>query len=213
MTKFGAFFFLVLTLAFCGGHAQGQVSTTSNSVGLIVLSKNYGDKDFIQLYNEDGSVWYRFSFYYDDSDGKFEYANAEFQPFAFHPDYFLLALKCVRREVGRYQVIVNEETGLRKYAKAGDPSLRFERWEDHMLTLFSVGFDRKVNPVRETPHGRVKTVVQREVSFQPVAVRGEWLRVKWEASRRASKEGLRYASGWVRWKQGQRLLIELFYIS
>jgi hypothetical protein len=40
-----------------------------NTKGLIVLSDQYGKNDFIRFYNEDGSIWYEFTYYYDDSDG------------------------------------------------------------------------------------------------------------------------------------------------
>jgi len=65
----------------------------------------------VRFYNEDGSLWYEFTFYYDDSDGKFEYANENFNPFAFHPNNFLLDLKSRGEDGNRYEVVVNEETG------------------------------------------------------------------------------------------------------
>src|SRR5829696_6386999 len=111
MTRLKPLLSFVLLLSICASGAGGEVSATGNSLGLIVLSKSYGNKDFIHIYNKDGSLWHKFTFYYDDSDGKFEYANDTFRPFAFHPDYFVLALKCVRKADGRYEVIVNEEMG------------------------------------------------------------------------------------------------------
>ena len=204
---------LILVLTFSVGIAKGQTYTTVDSVGLIVLSKTYSNKDFIKLYNEDGSLWYRFTYYYDDSDGKFEYANDAFRPFAFHPDYFLLALKCVRKRAGRYEVIVNEETGLLKYVRSDDSTLRFEPWERHILTVFSVGFDQRVNPIREAPQGALKTRPLAKVPFHPVEVRGEWLRVRWKPIKGAGKTAAREASGWIRWKRGNKLLLELFHIS
>ena len=213
MARFRILLLLILVLTFSVGITQAQTHTTSNSVGLVVLGKSYSNEDFIQIYNEDGSIWYRFTYYYDDSDGKFEYANSSFRPFAFHPDYFLLVLKCVRKQAGRYEVIVNEETGLLKYVKADGPSLRFERWERHILKVFAIGFDQKVNPIRESPQGRVKTTLTANAPFHPVEVRGEWLRVRWMPISGAGEYATRYASGWIRWKTDQKLLVELFYIS
>jgi hypothetical protein len=204
---------LVLLLIFCVSSAKGQVSTTGNSLGLIVLSKGYSQKGFIHIYNKDGSLWHKFTFYYDDCDGNFEYANESFRPFAFHQDYFLLALKCLRKDSGRYEVIVNEETGLTKYVKANDPTLRFEKWEDHILKVFSVEFNRKENPVLEVPQGRVKKVAMPNAPFHPVEVRGEWLKVKWEIANGTRQKGAKYNSGWIRWKRGDRLLVELFYFA
>jgi len=209
MVRFHTPLSLVLVLAFYASSVAGQVSTTGKSLGLIVLGKGYSNTDFIHLYNRDGSLWHKFTFYYDDSDGNFEYANVDFRPFAFHPDYFVLALKCVRKEAGRYEVLVNEKTGLKKYVKTDDPALRFETWEEHILKVFSVGFNRKENPVLEAPLGRVKRVPVPDAPFHPVEVRGEWLKVKWEAEDMGKKGD----AGWIRWKRGERLLVELFYIS
>jgi len=211
MVRFETLLSFVLTCILCLSVAGKQLFTSSNSLGLIVLSK--GGKDFIHIYNEDGSLWHKFTFYYDDSDGKFEYANENFRPFAFHPDNFLLALKCVRKEAGRCEMIVNEETRLKKYVKADDPSLKFETWEEHVLNVFAVGFNRKVNPMLEAPQGRVKKVTSLDVPFHPVEVRGEWLKVKWDAANGTEKKGAKRNSGWIRWKKGARLLVELFYIS
>ena len=91
------------------------------------------------------------------SGGKFEYANDNFKPFAFHPDYFLLVLKCVRRSENRFEVVVNEETGMKKYVNVDDPVIKFETWEAHILkNTFAIDFDRKENSVRKTPGAPVK---------------------------------------------------------
>jgi hypothetical protein len=119
----------------------------------------------------------------------------------------------VRKEAGRFEVIINEETGLKKYVKANDPSLKFEKWENHILKVFSVGFNRKENPVLNVPQGRVKKVSMPDVPFHPVEVRGEWLKVKWDVANGTENKGIKYDSGWVRWRKGERLLVELFYIS
>ncbi len=184
-----------------------------NTIGLIVLSDNYEKGDFVKLYNEDGSLWHKLTHYYDDSDGKFEYANENFLPFAFHPDYFVLALKCVRKKVDRYEVIVNEETNLKKYVKANDKVLKFETWENHIPQLFAVGFDEKENPILETPQGQGRNLVKTDKTFHPVEVKGEWLKVKWDIAAETEKKEEQQNSGWLRWKKDGKLIVELFYIS
>jgi hypothetical protein len=159
---------------------QTDIDSIKNTKGLIVLDKDrYGKTDFIRFYNEDGSLWYEFTYYYDESDGKFEYANENFRAFAFHIEYFVLALKCVGEDKNRYEVIVNEETGLKKFVRKDDPTLKFETWEDHILKLFAVGFNREENPLREMPEGKVKTIeLPKEVFFHPVEIKGEWLSIR-----------------------------------
>src|SRR5690606_17088516 len=82
---------------------EGEVEV-DNSIGVISLSDGYSKQDSIKIYNEDGSLWYKFTYYYDDNDGVFEYHNPNFSPLAFHPDYFLLALKVSGIQKNRYEV-------------------------------------------------------------------------------------------------------------
>jgi hypothetical protein len=191
---------------------QSQKTDVENSLGVVSLNeKGYGKDKFIHIYNQDGGIWYRFTYYYDGSDGKFEYANENFNPFAFHPDYFVLALKCVGEDENRYEVIVNEEKGLKKFVRKDDATLKFETWEKHILKTFAVDFDREQNPLRETPEGQVKDfVLPKEATFHPVEVNGEWLKIRWDSSKKAVKND---KFGWVKWKENNKILIELFYFS
>ena len=62
--------------------------------GLMGLNEGFDRlDDLMRFYNDDGTLWYEFTFYYDDSDGHFEYENDNFRPYLFQPDYFTLALK------------------------------------------------------------------------------------------------------------------------
>ena len=189
-------------------------NSIKNTIGLIVLSDKYGKNDFIRFYNEDGSLWYEFTYYYDASDNEFEYANENFSPFAFHPDYSLLALKCVGEDKGRYEVIVNEETGVKKFVRKDDPTLKFETWEKHILRTFSVLFEEKENPLRENPNGELKKVEQSKIErFAAVEVKGDWLKVQWDTEDNPNNDLKKTDFGWIKWKEGEKLLIELFYFA
>ena len=214
MPKFGTLTSLLLLLAFCVGDAAAQPGTTINSSGLVVLNEEHRGRDFIRIYNADGSVWHEFSFYDELRASKVGVEKGSFLPFAFHPDYFLLALRCVRKEAGRYEVVVNEETGLKKYVRASDPSLKLEAWEQHVLGAFAVDFNPKENPPREAPRGRAKKADAKDALFQPVEMRGEWLKVKWRAADQPGRDDApKYVYGWVRWRRSAILLLELFYFA
>lgn len=183
--------------------------------GLVVLADGYNKpNDFLRFYNEDGSFWYEFTFYYDDSDGKFEYENSEFRPYAFHPDYFLLALKYVDEDASRFKVVVNEEKGLVKYVNKADKNLQFQTWEAHIFKAFSIEFDEKENPLREMPDGKIKKFdYSKHQIFSPVEIQGEWLKVDWKTESDLDKNQLKTDFGWIRWKQNEKLLINLFYFA
>lgn len=143
-----------------------EFGTIEGTIGvLVVKERSYGKGDSIHFYNEDGSLWHKLTPYYDDTDGK-----------------AISAFKCVGKEDGRYEIIFDEETGLRKYVKADDPFLILETWEEHILNVRSVRFNQAENPLLEAPQGRVKRVALSDALIQPVEVKGEWLKVKWGAT-------------------------------
>ena len=174
-------------------------------------------KTTIKLYNHDGSLWFEVSFD-EDSDRKPGESNPDFNPFAFHRDYFLLALKCLGADANRYEVIANESTGLRKYVKKIDRAMKLQTWEEHIVQLFSVGFDRSKNPLLSapTPRGRrVRAPTDADVFFHPVAIKGDWLRVKWDLSESGAAKvaGTKIHYGWIKWKENNYLIIERFYFT
>lgn len=196
----------------------GEKFSIKNTKGVVVLDK-FVKGDFVRFYNADGSLWYEFSYFYDDSDGKFDYANDDFRPFAFHVDYFLLALKCTENNDKVLEVVVNEETGLRKYVKANDPILKLETWEEFVLSVFSVNFDQKANPILEAPSGKVKKVAVRKVairkgaSFRPVEIQGDWLKLRWDLAGEQTAKEKGDANGWIRWRIDETLLIDFYYFA
>lgn len=190
-------------------------SIIEGAKGLLVLADGY-DKpnDFLRFYDEDKSLWYEFTFYYEDSDGKFEYENGEFSPYSFHQDYFLLALKYVAEDANRFRVIVNDKKDLQKYVNKADKNLKFETWEEHILKTFAIEFKENENPLRETPNGKIKKVEFSKIDrFGAVEFEGEWLKVEWDTESNPDNDPSKTDFGWVKWKKGEKLLIEWFYLS
>lgn len=194
-------------------RASAAASAAVNAGGLIALGDHHRKGDVVNLYNKDGSLWLRLDFN-DEKDEK-AVANAPrtFKPFAYHPDYFLLALRYVGRDDKRFEVVVNEETGLRKYVRADDTVLKFQTWEEHILKAFAVDFDSEENQVLETPGGKAKRLkLDKAVSFHPVEMEGEWVKVRWNRTggEKADDSG---DVGWIRWRKEGVILIELFYFA
>lgn len=125
----------------------------SHSEGVVVA--NVGDHVSIplSLYNQDGTLWLTIAF-----EGVNKEQLAKIYPFALSVDELLLVFKCVGRTKGYYTVVINEQTGERKYVKSDDTGFKFERWEDHILDCFSVGFNASKNPVKITPADESKSL-------------------------------------------------------
>lgn len=201
-----------------GGHVQEPVRDVrvreyliGDAIGVVALTDRYDKDDFIHIYNEDGSLWYKFTFYDNEAVRQ---TNDDFKPFSFHQDYFVLALKCVGKSEGRFEVVVNEETGMKKYVRVNDPVLKFQTWEEHILQVFAVDFNRKDNPILEKPGGQVKSIdFSKGITFRPVEMKGEWLKVQWNGTEKTEGKNRDDNFGWIKWKKNGFLAIELFYFS
>jgi len=192
-----------------------------DSKGVIVLTDEYGEADTISIYNRDGSPWYEFSYYDEDAFDELEGLNTDFKPFAFHPDYFLLALRVVGEDDRNYEVVVNEESDLRKYVRKDDKNLAYEDFGQHILSTFAVDFDPAKNPLRSEPGGEpVKTEASGIRMFKAEKIEGDWLEVSWAPSGDSNGTGTSNVAdaesrpiGWVRWREKNKFLLELFYIA
>jgi len=173
--------------------------------GILFINENLSRKDTINFYNKDGSLWYKFTFFYDDSDGDFEYHNESFKPLAFHPDYFLLSLKTVKKLNNKYKVIVNEEKKLKKYINKKH-FLTFTSIENYILSkVSSIEFDKKNNPILEKPHERSEKVLfEKNHKYIPNEISGNWLQVYWKRNKKNY--------GWVKWKENENIIIKLNHI-
>lgn len=112
--------------------------------GFIVLKNTYNQQNELTIYNLDQSKWK--SFYFDD---KFKYDDID--PYAIKPENTLLVFKCLGKENEFYKVIVNENKNTIKYIKESNSNFKFETIEVHILTVFSVDFNEKENPLRLAP--------------------------------------------------------------
>ena len=193
-------------------RADSSTSSIDKTIGVVVLNpKRYPKNSLLRFLNKDGSLWYQYSFYGDA--GVPSSTRADFKPFAFHPDYFLLVVKCVKRNMDRWEVIVNEATGLTKFVRVENQNLKFETWIDHISTLFAVNFDQTANPIRTSPSDRANSIpFDGKMFYRPVQIRGNWLKIRAESPEKVRlRSGV--TTGWIKWRDAKHLLIQPLYFS
>lgn len=165
-------------------------------IGVLSFTEKNNTEKF-NLYNKDGSIWKSLSL--NETNG--------IQPFAWSPDYYLLVFKCVGKDSKFYHVVVDESSQEVKQIKIDDLNFNFQTLEDHILNVFSVEFNPINNPLKESSSsGAVTTPYDENEFYHPVEIKGEWLKVKW------GNEG-NWSYAWVKWKNGEELIIELYYFA
>ncbi len=191
-----------------------------DSNGVIVLSDNYGEEDTVKIYNANGTLWYEFSYYDESAFDQLESINTDFRPFAFHPDYLLLGLRVAEEDEKRYEVVVNEDSGLKKFVRKDDENLEYEPFETHIVSAYAVDFDDKNNPVLREPGGaKIEEDYSKIEIFKAVKVESDWVELKWDepvsgsGANSNTQPGSVERTGWVRWRDNGKMVIELFYVA
>ena len=116
-------------------------------------------------------------------------------------DYDLLFLRAKTLTRNWIEVVVNRETGQTSWIDRH--AVECIHWPTFLLNVVAVEVnDPEGNPVRVKPLDHASVLADATLSLQPLAIQGSWLQV--------STNGLadRIApTGWIRWRDGDRLLI------
>lgn len=182
------------------------------SLGLVSLTeKSFGKNEVIRLYNQDGSIWFEFSLN-EDSARETIGRKEDFQPFRFDmDDSYHFVFNYVGQDSRYHHVVVNEDTGSKKFIKKDDAHFKVGTWEQYILGCFAVDFKAADNPLLEAPNGYPVTIgVAEQSTFRPETIEGDWLKVSWSDDK---DENQKKNFGWVRWKENNKIIIFLFEMA
>lgn len=158
--------------------------TVNGAIGIIVPSETYQFGEAINIYTQEHKLIRQIT------------RTDENQ---------IIALMCVAQDEQYYQVKFEDEvTG---FIQRNSKQVVFQTWEEHVLDVFSVDFDIKDNPLRKDPSEGASTLdFDQDEFYHPNQIKGEWLQVKW------GSEG-NWNYGWIKWKEKNKLLIDLYYFA
>jgi len=179
---------------------QAQDHTRIGAAFGVLVVERFERTDTVRFYNADGSQWYKFTFYYDDRDGKFDYPNPDFEPLEFDVDEFGLGLEVVGERPNGYTVIVNRKKGLRKRVRQ-QHFFKFLTWEQYVLGNHLIDFTPSTNPLHIEPRADSDTLrYQEDQRYEPVKIQGPWLQIKWQGANSTEY-------GWIQWRDATGLII------
>ena len=174
----------------------------ANSIGLVIPNEKNDEKKALKLYSSDGKIWKSVAF-----EGPLLKNMDLIFPFAKKEDYYLLSFDCLENKNGYYKVVVNEDTKKVKYIKTDDNAFAYVSWQSYILKMFAVGFQPTNNPLKLKPSSDSNTIkYNKDEIYMPVKFQNDWLEVKWGDEKK-------WNYGWVQWKKGNLLILELFPIN
>lgn len=166
------------------GNCKADSEIVEGAIGIITTTDNYQFGDIITVLQED----------------KKQSSNI-----ILTEEYQIFAVKCLSQDKVYYKV--RQDNGKIGFIKKDNKKIQFETWEEHILNLFSVGFESKTNPLHRDPVLTSEKIVLDPDEFcHPYKIQGNWLQVKW-----GNEDNWNY--GWIRWKENTKLLIEFFYFA
>ena len=130
--------------------------------------------------------------------------------YAPNPDYFRLAFDCTKSDNEFYTVIINRQTGETAKIKKSDKFFKFQTIEEFVDNWTGIGldFDRSTNPIRKSPSDKSEDInndkqpTYKIWSAEKILIKGDWLEIKIEDTEE---------TGWIRWRQGNQILIRMYY--
>jgi hypothetical protein len=172
-------------------------------IGLITF------KDFpasMKVYNEDGSVWKNL-FSVDKSSPFFRLVSG-IEPRVSAPGYERLLFDCTKIKGDRYEVIVNDSSGLKKYLHMDShSSFVFETWDKFISQVIPYDpfhFDPITNPPRKSPDQSSKIINLENdediLTVTGVKMKGDWMKIQ------TYDEPFRY--GWIKWRKDNRVILD-----
>ncbi len=153
-------------------------------------------------------------FYYDTNIDATSIKNLDRQlhwlkPESFWLDYHIMVFRVVSQTGRWFKVVVNNENGRSYWIKRTNKT-EFQSWESYLKGMVSVArlpqFPQKI---RSKPDDHAPVIeYQGQDCFVVKSVRGDWLEIA--TSGICDETTMQIKSGWIRWRKGNRLLIEYF---
>lgn len=185
-------------------------------IGNGIVSIKFDDKTVVRFYASatDIKPVKKVEFFNDESINSYNIKNLEEQqqwlkPESLWLDYYFFQFRCLGEQNGRYNVIVNNETG-QSYWIAKNAETEYESWEPYLKGLFSV--ERATNQeIYTEPNIKSDTIPYNGADcFIVKAMKGDWIEIFTDDRCEDTPE---IKSGWIHWREGDKLLLHLYPAS
>lgn len=170
-----------------------------------VTEKESLSSDMLNLYNEDGTLWYGFSVQPKSPDYYFRDPKLGFLPFGTTPTTpTTIFLRMVGESPNWYEVEINEETHATKFVLKNEPMMwEKSKWSRWLMIINLLKFVGEQPQLRDKPDGQV-IEESADAKFENVKflkADGDWALVEGGVYQKTYQ-------GWVRWRKGRDILVK-----
>ena len=207
----GIFVTGILIFIFC---FTSSASTLMHTGILRVELNKFKAKFALSIYNTDGSVFARVYRNEDDGEYKVEDGGKKInnellkEIRAYYPDYGLMIFDADTIQKGRYTIYVGSQI---KYIKSNEiqiPLISYQGWQSFFKTVF-VKTNAESSIYTDTLSNK-KVGGAEKYSYAVKKVVGDWAYVECLKACEQCPTGI-IIKGWVKWRDKNKLLIDIFY--
>ncbi|WP_426485653.1 hypothetical protein [Flavobacterium sp. 2] len=200
-------FFLILSISI---FAQ-------TNLGIGLISIKFNDKTVLPFYSSmnDKEPIKTIRFFNDKSINSWNIKDLKneqkwLKPEVLWIDYNFFVFRCEKQENEWFKIIVNNESGKSLWIKKNKIT-EFKNWEKYLQDMFRIERVSKTDKIYKSPNKNAATIkYSGEDCFQVKSTKGDWIEIFTSECDESKNE---IKSGWIKWKEGNRLLIEYFPIS
>lgn len=127
--------------------------------------------------------------------------NPSITPIFFKPDYGIFYLVCISEKNENYEIQIDEEnTAILPKGK----DLEFMSWDNFLLNTTGISnLDWVKNPLKKEPNDKsISLDINEGDDFKIIDIYHEWIQISNEKQQ----------IGWIKWKEGNKLLIDIFLL-
>ena len=214
MPKFKKILLLLIFLQEIGGICFAQTT-----LGTGLLSVDFDGNTIVSFYNKptDKLPIKTVEFFNDLRIDSWNIKNLKAQKEWLNPevlwlDYSPLVFRVKSKTDQGFQIIVNNKTNQTYWVKRNQ-SMTFLTWETFLKNMFSVArLNISDQKIRKLPIENAEQINYKgKDCFQVKSMKGDWIEIFTADNCDQSKTKLK--TGWLKWRQGNKLLIKYFITS
>ncbi len=204
---------IFLLLSIISSCTWGQYKPDlKGEIGILVWTGNL-DKN-ISILNKDGSVWMNFNFIkernlvlgeWTEEKQALSQIKHHIKPLEFSLESMRLHLRVLEIENDYYKVELTDE--VYKYISIDD-NWKLREWGQHIVeNVAIIGFESDLIPIYSEPNETSKILNESgriNPQIFPIDLKNDWLKIKYTC-------GETEYEGWIKWRNGNKISVELYY--
>lgn len=202
-------------------QGDGVLSHWAKSVhgnGVVIIKVSVINTGVFQILNENGSVFMTMDFDKDKLEvgGRSATLSSQNETMLseqfglcarqFYPEYGIAHFDCLAVDDEYYIVTFGDGPGKTKKIAKDKNKFEFRTWSDYILKS-KIAFEPGQDKILTSPSGRDELKINTRISLLPLKVDGDWVQVKCDID--CSECPAQDIIGWMRWRENDRLLINL----